>query len=73
MTDLARFLMLVGAGIFVLGLVLSVAGRVPWLGNLPGDIVVKRDNFTLFAPIGTMIVLSVLLTLVLNIVARLIR
>ncbi|MCB9162474.1 MAG: DUF2905 domain-containing protein [Caldilineaceae bacterium] len=73
MYDLARFLMLLGGGIFVLGLALSVAGRMPWLGNLPGDIVVKRDNFTLFAPIGTMIVLSVLLTLVLNVVARLLR
>lgn len=73
MTDIARMLMILGGSIFLLGLVLSVAGRLPWLGNLPGDIVVKRDNFTLFAPLGTMIVLSVLLTLVLNIVARFFR
>ncbi|MEZ4560665.1 MAG: DUF2905 family protein [Caldilineaceae bacterium] len=66
--------MLLGGGIFVLGLVLKAwPGRCHDASNLPGDILVKRDNFTLVAPIGTMIVLSVLLTLVLNVVARLLR
>jgi hypothetical protein len=37
---------------------------------LPGDIVVRRENFTLFAPIGTMIVVSLVLTVLLNLIAR---
>jgi hypothetical protein len=40
------------------------------LERLPGDIVVKRDGFTLYAPIGLMIVLSIVLTIVLNLISR---
>lgn len=65
--------MITGAGLFLVGLAIVVGGRFGWLGQLPGDIVVKRDNFTLFAPIGSMLVLSILLTIVLNIVGRLFR
>lgn len=71
--DMGRLLMMLGALIFVIGIVLTVAGRVPGLGNLPGDITVERGNFRLYAPIGTMIVLSIVLTIVLNVIARLFR
>jgi hypothetical protein len=57
----------------VLGLVLTLAGRLPGIGQLPGDIVIKRENFQLYAPLGTMIVLSLLFTLVLNLIARFFR
>jgi hypothetical protein len=40
------------------------------LERLPGDIVIKRDGFTLYAPIGLMIVLSIVLTIVLNLISR---
>jgi membrane protein implicated in regulation of membrane protease activity len=73
MIDIGRLLMLLGGAVFVIGLLFFLGGRLPWFGNLPGDIVVKRDNFTLYAPIGTMIALSLLLTVVLNILARLFR
>jgi hypothetical protein len=69
-TDLGRILMLVGGSIFVLGLVLLLAGRIPGLGQLPGDIRIQRDNFTLYAPLGTMLLLSVLLTVLINLIAR---
>lgn len=70
MTDLGRILMVVGGSIFVLGLVLLVAGRIPGLGQLPGDIRIQRDNFTLYAPLGTMLLLSILLTILVNLIAR---
>lgn len=73
MNEIGRLLMIVGGALFVLGLLLVAGGRLPWLGNLPGDIVIRRDNFTLFAPIGTMIVLSIALTVVVNILGRLFR
>jgi hypothetical protein len=66
-------LMLVGGSIFVLGLLLLMAGRIPGLGQLPGDIHVQRDNFTLYVPLGTMILLSIILTVILNIIARFLR
>lgn len=65
--------MIMGAGLFLVGVLIVVGGRLPWFGQLPGDIVIKRDNFTLFAPIGTMILLSILLTIVLNVVGRFFR
>ena len=73
MTEMGRMLMVGGAALFVVGLVIFFAGRIPGLGQLPGDIVVRRENFTLFAPIGTMIVGSVVLTVLLNVIARLWR
>jgi hypothetical protein len=70
MGDMGRILMITGGGIFVLGLLLVLAGRIPGLGQLPGDITIQRDNFTLYAPLGTMIVVSIVLTLVVNLIAR---
>ena len=67
---MARFLMILGGCLFVVGLLLFFGARLPWFGNLPGDIVVKRDNFTLYAPIGTMILVSIVLTLLLNLIGR---
>jgi hypothetical protein len=70
MGDPGRLLMVAGAGIFVLGLLVTLAGRIPGFGQLPGDITIQRQNFTLYAPIGTMIVVSIILTLVLNLLSR---
>lgn len=65
-----KLLIAVGAAIAVLGVLLLLADRVPgagnllgWFGKLPGDISIKRDNFSLFFPLGTSIVLSVVLSL----------
>ena len=50
-----------------------MAGRIPGLGNLPGDLTVERGNFRLYAPFGTMIVVSIVLSVILNIVTRFFR
>lgn len=71
--ELGRTLMILGAVLFVVGLALTYAGRIPWLGNLPGDVAIERTNFRLYAPFGTMIVVSIVLTLLLNLVVRLFR
>jgi len=70
--DLAQFgrvLVLIGAVILGFGVLLVVADRVPFIGRLPGDITVSGDGWTLYAPLATSIVLSVLLTVVLSLVA----
>ena len=72
-TSLGRLLILFGVGLFVLGLLLLLLGKLPWAGRLPGDIVVKHDNFTLYAPLGTMLLLSIVLTVAFNLVIRLRR
>ena len=66
MQELGRFLVVAGVVIALAGAVLLLAGRIPWLGRLPGDIVVRRDHLTFYFPIVTSIVLSILLTLLLN-------
>jgi hypothetical protein len=70
---MAKLLMIVGGGLFFMGLLFYFGARLPWFGNLPGDVVVKRDNFTLFAPFGTMILVSIVLTILLNVIGRLFR
>jgi len=58
----------------VLGVILLVAGnlsgKVPWLGRLPGDIHIRRDGFSFYFPLGTSILLSIVLTLVLSLLTR---
>jgi hypothetical protein len=69
--SLGRTLVWIGGGLFALGLLLLVANRVPGLGRLPGDIVIKREHITVYIPLATMVVVSLLLTLLLNLVLRL--
>lgn len=57
-----RTLMIVGAVLFLIGALASLGARLPWLGRLPGDIVVERDNFKFYFPIATSIVISIILT-----------
>jgi hypothetical protein len=66
-------MMFAGGALFLFGVLFWLGGRLPWFGNLPGDIVVKRDNFTLYMPLGTMLLLSILLTVLLNVIGRFFR
>ena len=64
MGDLGRTLMIVGGVLLVLGAVFSLGGRIPWLGRLPGDIVIERENFRFYFPIVTSILISIVLTII---------
>lgn len=70
MHDLGRFLIVLGLVVVLVGALLLVLPRIPWLGRLPGDIVVQRDRFTFYFPLATSIVVSVVLTLLLNLFWR---
>lgn len=65
-----RTLLLIGLVVAVVGLVLLLAPRIPFIGRLPGDIRFERDGVVVFIPLGTMLVVSLILTLVLNIIGR---
>jgi hypothetical protein len=69
-SDLGRTLIVIGLVMALVGVVLVAAGRVPWIGRLPGDISIQRGNWTFYAPLGTSILLSVVLTLVLWLIGR---
>ncbi len=68
--DLGRLFIILGAVLLLVGVVLLFADRIPWLGRLPGDIVLRRKGFTLYVPIATSILLSLLLTLVFRVLRR---
>ena len=70
---IAKLLLLMGGAIILSGAALWLMSRLPYLGKLPGDIFISRGNVNILIPIVTMIVLSVLLTIVLNLLARAFR
>ena len=64
-SSLGKLLIIVGAVIVIVGVVLAFGAKIPWLGRLPGDFSHKGKNFTFYFPLGTSILLSVVLTLIL--------
>lgn len=67
---MGRFLIIVGVVVISIGLFLEFAGKIPLIGKLPGDFVIRKENFTLYFPLATGIILSILLTVVLNLILR---
>ncbi|MCW5893619.1 MAG: DUF2905 domain-containing protein [bacterium] len=70
MQDVGRVLILLGVVAIAIGVLLLVGARFPWLGRLPGDVVVQRERGTFYFPIVTSIVVSLVLTLLLNLLFR---
>ncbi len=70
MPEIGRLLLIVGVLIAVLGLVSMVGARIPFLGRLPGDISFSRGTTHVYFPLATSIVLSLVLTLLLNLFFR---
>jgi hypothetical protein len=70
MPELGRALVVAGAVVVAIGLVLMVAPSMPWLGRLPGDVLIRRERFTFSFPIVTCLLVSLVLTLLLNLFFR---
>lgn len=70
MGGLGKLLLILGGIIALLGLLLIFSQHIPFLGRLPGDIVIKRDGFSFYFPIVTLLLLSILLTIILNLIFR---
>ncbi len=71
--DLGKWLILAGVGLAFLGGVIWLLGHLPFFGNLPGDIHIQTENVSCFFPLVSMIILSILATIVLNIIIRVIN
>ena len=72
-SGIGKLLLVVGALMMLLGAVFVLGPRIPFLGRLPGDILIQRDGATFYFPLVTMIILSVVLTILLNVAARIFR
>jgi hypothetical protein len=70
MEQTGKFLLIAGVVLTALGLLLMLAGRIPWLGKLPGDFLIQKKNFTFYFPLATSILLSLVLTLIFWILGR---
>ncbi len=70
MHELGKMLLIFGIFMAVVGLFLMFAPKIPLIGRLPGDIVIRRGNFTFYFPLATSIILSVLLTILFSIFRR---
>jgi len=68
--SLGKLLILFGVVLALLGGLLLLVGKVPLLGRLPGDIIVRRENWSVYFPLTTSIVISVLLTLLFSLFGR---
>lgn len=65
MSGLGKTLIILGLLLAATGVLLTFAGKLPWLGRLPGDIYLKRGNFSFYFPLATSILLSLILSLLL--------
>lgn len=65
--DIGRLLIFFGIILILLGVVLSFAGKIPYLGKLPGDIEIHKKGLDIYFPLVTSLVISLILTVILNI------
>ncbi|MBI4063830.1 MAG: DUF2905 domain-containing protein [Elusimicrobia bacterium] len=65
-TQIGRVLIFLGCASIILGAVFLLIGRLPWLGKLPGDFQVSRQNFSFYFPLATCLLISLVLTLIFN-------
>jgi hypothetical protein len=64
-----KILIIAGAAIIILGVALLFFGRIPLAGKLPGDIIIKKKNFTVYFPVATSILFSLVLTAIFFIIS----
>jgi len=70
LNPLGKILIFFGVILILVGGVILLAGRIPWIGRLPGDIFIQRKNFSFYFPIATSIIISIILTLIFTLLKR---
>jgi uncharacterized membrane protein YidH (DUF202 family) len=70
MGALGKMLILLGVFIILVGLLLLIGEKIPWIGRLPGDIIVRKKNFTFYFPLATSIIISIILTLLFTLLKK---
>ncbi|MCL6582213.1 MAG: DUF2905 domain-containing protein [bacterium] len=73
LTPIGRLLIISGIILVIIGLLTIYGSRIPFIGRLPGDIYIKRDNFTFYFPLASSIVVSIILTLILFLISKFTR
>jgi len=68
--DFAKLFIAIGVFLIFIGILISLVGKIPYLGKLPGDIYIKKERFVFYFPIVTSIIISIILTIILNVFFR---
>lgn len=64
MEGIGKSLIVIGLLLIVIGVAIAFGPRIPFIGKLPGDIYIKKDNFTFYFPLGTSVLISVIITFI---------
>jgi hypothetical protein len=67
---IGKMLLLIGIIVAAIGGLVIIAGRISWIGRLPGDILIQKKNFTFYFPLATSILISIVLTLLFWLLGR---
>lgn len=67
---LGKMILYIGVVLVIVGGFFILVSKVPWFGRLPGDISFRRGGLTIYLPITTMVLVSIVLTLIMNLVWR---
>lgn len=70
MAEFGRMFIIFGVILVAIGLFFVLGPKIPFLGKLPGDIFIKKGNFTFYSPIATSIIISIILTIIINLFFR---
>lgn len=69
-SQIGKMLIIAGGVMILIGVVFAVGAKIPFVGKLPGDFIFKGKNFTIHLPLATGIVLSIIITIILNLFGR---
>ena len=68
--SIGKVLIFAGIALILIGTLVTFSGKMPWLGKLPGDISIQKNGFSLYFPITTSIIISVVLSLILMLIRK---
>ncbi|MCX7661226.1 MAG: DUF2905 domain-containing protein [Candidatus Omnitrophica bacterium] len=67
---MAKFLILAGIFLIILGILVGLISKIPFLGRLPGDIYIQKKNFIFYFPLATSVLLSIIISLILWLISK---
>ena len=70
MNELGKSILLIGIVLVVIGILMTAAGKIPGIGKLPGDIFIKKDNFSFYFPLTTCILVSIIFSVIMYLSGR---
>ena len=62
-TLMGKMLIVIGIFLILIGIIMALGPKIPWVGRLPGDIIIKKEQFSVYFPLTTCIIISIILTL----------